>query len=62
MSLRVSLGGSVSAGHAEGPSRTTLAQATADTSVPAIAYSHSKHLNPNWTETHPERAEIQQCT
>lgn len=28
-------------------------------SVPAIVYSHSKHPNPNWTQSHPERAEIQ---
>ncbi|KLT40229.1 FAD/NAD(P)-binding domain-containing protein [Cutaneotrichosporon oleaginosum] len=27
--------------------------------VPAIAYQHSAHLNPAWSETHPERAEIQ---
>lgn len=29
--------------------------------VPAIVYSHSQFPNPNWTESHPERDEIQKC-
>ncbi|KAL1405960.1 hypothetical protein Q8F55_007642 [Vanrija albida] len=28
--------------------------------VPVIVYSHSRFPNPNWTETHPSRAEMQQ--
>ncbi|TXT08696.1 hypothetical protein VHUM_02824 [Vanrija humicola] len=29
-------------------------------SVPVVVYSHSRFPNPNWTETHPSRAEMQQ--